>query len=82
MPIEGGIEAAYKAELAAAADPAAKRNEIEARLNCARSPLLTAEKFLVEDIIAPRQTRAFLCDFANLAAPLRQTGRTSFGLRP
>ncbi len=82
LPIEGGIEAAYKSELAAAADAVAKRNEIEARLNRARSPLLTAEKFLVEDIIAPRQTRAFLCDFANLAAPLRQTGRTSFGLRP
>lgn len=82
LPIEGGIEAAYKSELAAAADPAAKRIEIEARLNRARSPLLTAEKFLVEDIIAPRQTRAFLCDFANLSAPLRKTGRASFGLRP
>ena len=82
LPIEGGIEAAYKSELAAAADPAAKRSEIEARLNRARSPLLTAEKFLVEDIIAPRQTRAFLCDFANLVAPLRRTGRASFGLRP
>lgn len=82
LPIEGGIEAAYKSELAAAADPVAKRSEIEARLNRARSPLLTAEKFLVEDIIAPRQTRAFLCDFANLVAPLRRTGRASFGLRP
>jgi acetyl-CoA carboxylase carboxyltransferase component len=82
LPIEGGIEAAYKSELAAAADRAAKRSEIEARLNRARSPLLTAEKFLVEDIIAPRQTRAFLCDFANLVGPLRNTGRASFGLRP
>lgn len=82
LPIEGGIEAAYKSELAAAADPVAKRSEIEARLNRARSPLLTAEKFLVEDIIAPRQTRAFLCDFANLVGPLRRTGRASFGLRP
>jgi acetyl-CoA carboxylase carboxyltransferase component len=82
LPIEGGIEAAYKSELAAAADPVARRSEIEARLNRARSPLLTAEKFLVEDIIAPRQTRTFLCDFANLTAPLRRTGRASFGLRP
>lgn len=82
LPIEGGIEAAYKSELAAAADPVAKRSEIEARLNRARSPLLTAEKFLVENIIAPHGTRAYLCNFANLVSPLRRVGRPAFGLRP
>ncbi len=82
LPVEGGIEAAYKAELAAATDPAARRQEIEDRLNRARSPFLTAEKFLVEEIIAPSETRAFLCEFAQLTAPLRRPGRTGFGLRP
>lgn len=82
LPLEGGIDAAYKAELAGAEDPAATRREIEERLNRVRSPFLTAEKFLVEDIIAPRHTRAYLCEFANLAAPLRRAGRSSFGLRP
>ena len=37
LPLEGGIEAAYRAEIDAAPDPKAKLAEIEARLNhCAR----------------------------------------------
>ena len=47
-----------------------------------RSPFRTAESFLAEEIIDPRDTRKLLCDFANLAAPLRTAGKTSFGLRP
>ena len=47
-----------------------------------RSPFRTAESFLAEEIIDPRDTRKLLCDFANLAAPLRTKGKTSFGLRP
>ena len=47
-----------------------------------RSPFRTAESFLAEEIIDPRDTRQLLCEFANLAAPLRTSGKTSFGLRP
>ncbi|HZD26742.1 MAG TPA: carboxyl transferase domain-containing protein [Alphaproteobacteria bacterium] len=82
LPIAGGLEAAYKAELEAAEDPAAKLAEIEARLNRLRSPFRTAESFMVEEIIDPRDTRPLLCEFANLAAPLREPRRPSFGLRP
>ena len=82
LPVEGGIEAAYKAQLEASSDPVRLRAEIEQRLNRARSPFLTAEKFLVEEIIAPRETRPLLCEFANLAAPLRRVGRSAFGYRP
>ena len=82
LPIEGGLEAAYKSELAAAPDPAQRLAEIEARLNGLRSPFRTAEQFLVEEIIDPRDTRALLCEFADLAAPLRSPGKPSFGLRP
>jgi acetyl-CoA carboxylase carboxyltransferase component len=82
LPIEGGIEAAYKAQLEAADDPAALRAEIEARLNAVRSPFRTAERFGVEEMIAPRETRPLLCEFANLAAPLRRPGRAGFGFRP
>ena len=82
LPVEGGIEAAYKAQLEAASDPKSLRRQIEERLNRARSPFLTAEKFLVEEIIAPRETRSLLCEFANLAAPLRRPGRAAFGCRP
>lgn len=67
LPIEGGIEVAYKAEIEAAGDPAAKLEEIRARLNKVRSPFRTAEHFAVEDIIDPRDTRPLLCEFADLA---------------
>ena len=82
LPIAGGLEAAYKADLAAAPDPAARLAEIEARLRQFTSPFRTAEQFMVEEIIDPRTTRALLCEFANLAAPLRTTGPSSFGMRP
>ena len=70
LPLEGGIEAAYRAQLEAADDPAALRAEIEQRLAARQSPFRTAEAFLVEEIIDPRDTRPLLCEFADLAAPL------------
>ena len=82
LPIAGGLEAAYKAELEASADPAAKLAEIETRLKQFTSPFRTAEQFLIEEIIDPRETRGLLCEFANLAAPLRTVGRSAFGMRP
>lgn len=82
LPLEGGIEAAYRAELDAAEDPEAKLAEITERLNRLRSPYRTAETFWIEDIIEPHRTRPLLCDFANLAAPLRTAGPVSFAMRP
>ena len=82
LPIAGGLEAAYKAELEASADPAATLAQIEARLKQFTSPFRTAEQFLVEEIIDPRETRGLLCEFANLAAPLRVAGASAFGMRP
>ncbi|WFU69382.1 carboxyl transferase domain-containing protein [Bradyrhizobium sp. CB2312] len=74
LPLEGGIEAAYRADLDAAEDKAAKLREIEDRLNKLRSPFRSAEKFWVEEIIDPRKTRSLLCEFARLAEPLRKPG--------
>ena len=82
LPLEGGIEAAYRADLAAAADPAAKLAEIEDRLNKLRSPFRSAETFWIEEIIDPRSTRPLLCEFANLAAPLREPGPYTHRMRP
>jgi acetyl-CoA carboxylase carboxyltransferase component len=82
IPIEGGLEVAYRAELEASDDPDKLMKEIEARLNSVLSPFKTAESFLVEDIIDPRDTRPLLCEFANLAAPLRTPGKKAFGCRP
>jgi len=33
-------------------------------------------------VIDPRDTRRLLCDFANLAAPLRTPGPSAFTMRP
>lgn len=74
LPLEGGIEAAYRADIDAAEDKAGKLREIEDRLNKLRSPFRSAEKFWVEEIIDPRKTRSLLCEFARLAAPLRKAG--------
>ena len=82
LPLEGGIEAAYRADIDAAPDPQAKLAEIEQRLNALRSPFRTAEKFWVEEIIDPRKTRSLLSDFVRLAEPVRTPGRVSFPMRP
>lgn len=82
LPLEGGIEAAYRADIETAPDPQAKLKDIEGRLNALRSPFRSAEKFWVEEIIDPRKTRALLCEFARLAEPLRIPGRASFQMRP
>ena len=66
----------------ASPDPEAKRAEIEARLEAFQAPVRTAEAFGVEDIIDPRETRRYLTQFANMAAPLRSMGRPKFGYRP
>lgn len=81
LPIAGGVDAAYRAVIEAAADPAQKRAEIEAKLESVQSPIRTAEAFGVEEIIDPRETRRRLCQFANLAAPLR-SGMERIRYRP
>jgi len=67
LPLAGGVEAAYRRELEAAADPVALRAEIESRLAAVTSPFRTAERFSVEEIIDPRDTRPILCDWAERA---------------
>ena len=85
LPIEGGLEVAFKRLLADAADAEALKAEITQRLEAVRSPFRTAEAFLVEDIIDPAETRPRLCEwvrdaYAVLAGtPLGPKGR---GLRP
>lgn len=67
LPIEGGVAAAFRREIAAAADPKAKEQEIEAELRAYASPFRTAEAFAVEEIIDPRETRPVLSDWIALA---------------
>ena len=81
LPISGGLEAAYKSDLEAAKDPKALLKDIQARLNRVRSPFRTAEKFGVEDIIDPRDTRPLLCEFAEAAYRILETGPRARGWR-
>ncbi len=67
LPVEGGVAAAYRREIEKAADPAQRQKELEEELRELDSPFLTAEAFGVEDVIDPRDTRALLCRFIDLA---------------
>src|SRR5207248_11495971 len=68
LPVEGGLEVAFKRMLAEAGEDAARlKAEIAERLEAVRSPFRTAEAFLVEDVIDPAQTRPLLCDWVGSA---------------
>src|SRR5436189_85731 len=82
LPLEGGIEAAYRAEIDAAPDPRVKMAEIEERLTKLRSPFRSAETFWIEEIVDPRDTRRLLCEWAELAAPRRRPGPSEHRMRP
>lgn len=82
LPMDGGVEAAFKRELEAHPDPAARLAEIKAWLESLRSPFRTAEAFYAEEIIDPRDTRPLLCDWINLAQRIQRVGERRFGMRP
>ena len=85
LPIEGGLEVAFKRMLAGAEDAEALKAEIAERLEAVRSPFRTAESFLVEDIIDPADTRPLLCEWVRDAYAVLATmtlGPTGRGLRP
>ena len=67
IPPEGGIEAAYKRQLAEAADPVALRAEINARIESARGPIGPLNRFQMEEMIDPRDTRRWICDWIDTA---------------
>jgi acetyl-CoA carboxylase carboxyltransferase component len=72
MHIQGGASAAYRREIDEAADPDAKREEIEARLRAVASPFRTAEA-TGQDIIDPRDTRVLLAEFVEDAQRVLRT---------
>ncbi len=84
LPIEGGLEVAYRAELSPFEGDALKAEieVIRGRLNGFRSPFRSAEVFEIEEVIDPRDTRAVMCRWANLVAPVRPVGPTSWTYRP
>ena len=83
----GGIEAAYRrSQLAEAPDPVALRAEINARIESARGPIGPLNRFQMEEMIDPRDTRRWICDWMESAwkivtQPARLTPRP-LGFRP
>jgi acetyl-CoA carboxylase carboxyltransferase component len=84
LPAKGGIEAAFRARINAAHDPAAELERLTAQVAAVTSPFRTAEHFGVQDIIDPRESRPLLCDWVRDAYRVlpEQIGRPSFGTRP
>ncbi len=85
LPLEGGVKAAYRAEIEAASDPAQREREIEEELRQLASPFRTAEAFAVEDLIDPRETRPYLCQFIDALQPRLRTQlgpKLKAGVRP
>ena len=84
LPGQGGVEAAFRSTIEAAADPESEVARLRHELTTIGSPFRTAEKFGVHDIIDPRESRPLLCDWVHDAYRLIPDllGRPSFGTRP
>ncbi|MGQ0524857.1 MAG: acyl-CoA carboxylase subunit beta [Betaproteobacteria bacterium] len=85
LPVEGGVKAAYRREIEAAPDPVKREQEIEQELRHLASPFRTAEAFAVEDLIDPRETRPYLCQFIEALQPRLRTQlgpKYKAGVRP
>ncbi|WP_271609764.1 MULTISPECIES: acyl-CoA carboxylase subunit beta [unclassified Bradyrhizobium] len=84
LPVEGGVAIAFRHEIAASSDPAAKRAELEEQFAARQSPFGQAEAFAVHDLIHPRETRERLSDWIELAYSRTNTdlGPPRFGFRP
>lgn len=67
IPIEGGVEAAYRRTLAESENPDGLRKELYGRFHPVENPFRTAERFGIQDIIDPRETRPILCEWVRQA---------------
>ncbi len=83
IPIEGGVAAAYRRELAEHPDPETRLAELENYFARFTSPFCTAERFGINDVIDPRETRSLLCEWVEdayeqlpeMVGPRRRTMR-------
>lgn len=82
LPMAGGIEAAFRKELAESEEPDELLKQLEAKFEALRSPFRTAEAFYAEEIIDPRDTRPLIIDFIEQAYGTLKATTTAFGIRP
>ncbi|TFK91647.1 propionyl-CoA carboxylase [Polyporus arcularius HHB13444] len=83
LPLEGGVEAAYKRQLDSATSPAAREQMLKdllAQFEDIRDPIRTAHAFGIDEIIDPRDTRPLACEWVVHAyeqtLPIRLRART------
>jgi acetyl-CoA carboxylase carboxyltransferase component len=69
MPVESGVALAFRKEIAEAADPEARRAELEDEIAAAQSVFPRAEEFGVHELIDPRHTRPRLCEWVEEIQP-------------
>lgn len=62
MPVEGAVDVAYRREVEAAPDPAARREELISDFRGNVDPYLAADGFGVDDVVEPSRTRELLLD--------------------
>lgn len=82
LPMAGGIEAAFRKELSEADNPEELKAQLYKKFEAIRSPFRTAESFLAEEIIDPRETRFLLVDFAHHAQRALAPGERRVTWRP
>ncbi len=77
------IEAANRGELDASGDSKAPFEEMRAYVDAVRPPFRTAERFIIEEIIDPGETRPLLSEWVHDAYALlpEQLGRPGHGTR-
>lgn len=71
MSVEGSVDVAYRRDFESAEDPAARRQELIDIFKSQLGAQRAAEGFGVDEIIDPRQTRAYLCNTFDRCPPRR-----------
>jgi len=84
LPVESGVQLAFRREIEAAPDPEARRRELEDEMFAAQSVFPRAEEFGVHELIDPRRTRPVLCRWVEeIQTELRQLlGPRAYTMRP
>ena len=83
IPIEGGVYAAHKKEINNSPNPDEYLKKLQEKYKKVTSPFKTAEAFNIEDIIDPKFTRPFLCQWVEMAYNIEKNnlGKKKRGIR-
>ncbi|RBW48900.1 acetyl-CoA carboxylase family protein [Marinobacter sp. F3R11] len=84
LPSRGGIEAAFSSQLNVVENRERELERISLNMEKIASPFRTAEKFGVQNMIDPRDSRRLLCDWVEDAYRIlpKQLGKPASGTRP